>query len=119
MVDSQLTVVIRIRGSMETRGEIEETLSTHMRLTRKFHCAVFSRDIKGWLQKAKDYITWGPIDDALYAELKQKRGKEGKRIFRLHPPNGGFKHSTKLPFPKGELGKRSGESMKKLLTRML
>ena len=117
---SEMIVVIRIRGSMETRHEVEETLARHLHLTRKFHCAVFSTDIKGWLQKAKDYITWGPIDDATFKELIAKRGAGmEQRLYRLHPPVGGFKKSTKIAFPKGELGKRSAEPMKKLLLRML
>ncbi len=117
---AEMTVVIRIRGSMETRQEIEDTLSSHLHLTRRMHCSVFTTNIAGWLQKAKDYVAWGSIDEATYKQLLEKRG-EGKaqKLYRLHPPRGGFKKSTKLPFPKGELGKRDAESMKKLLLRML
>ncbi len=117
---AETIVVIRIRGSMETRYDIEDTLSQHLHLTRRMHCSVFSKDIRGWLQKAKDYITWGPIDAETYKQLIAKRG-EGKeqKLYRLHPPKGGFKKSTKIAFPKGELGKRDAESIKKLLLRML
>lgn len=116
----ELIAVVRIRGSMETRTEVEETLSRHLRVTRRMHCAVFSTDIKGWLQKAKDYVAWGPIGEALLAAMREKRGEtKDATTFRLHPPRGGFKKSTKTPFPKGELGKRDAESMKKLLLRML
>ncbi|MFH1247029.1 MAG: 50S ribosomal protein L30 [Candidatus Micrarchaeota archaeon] len=141
MVAAEMITIIRIRGSMETRTEVEETLSSHLHLTRKLHCSVFSRDVKGWLQKAKDYITWAPIDPETLSQLVEKRGEVNHKkidkkdvaqivaafaagqqpikLFRLHPPVGGFKKSTKAPFPKGELGKRDAESMKKLLLRML
>ncbi|MDP3742676.1 MAG: hypothetical protein Q8R15_05155 [Candidatus Micrarchaeota archaeon] len=117
---AEMIVVIRIRGSMETRQEIEDTLSQHLHVTRRMHAAVFTTNIAGWLQKAKDYITWGFIDADTYKQLIAKRG-DGKeqKLYRLHPPKGGFKKSTKIAFPKGELGKRDAESMKKLLLRML
>ncbi len=104
---------------METRKDTEETLSKHLHLTRKFHCAVFDRDIAGWLQKTRDYVTWGPIDEDTYKQLCVKRKVKDVNLFRLHPPVGGFKHSTKKHFPKGELGKRDGDSMKKLLLKMM
>ncbi len=133
---SEHIIVIRIRGSKETRFEVEETLARHLHVSRKIHASVFSKPITPWLQKCKDYITWGPIDTATLTQLVEKRGgKQTKstaaiveeftkgempiKLFRLHPPVGGFKKSTKLAFPKGELGKRDAESMKKLLLRML
>jgi large subunit ribosomal protein L30 len=39
------------------------------------------------------------------------------RVFRLHPPRGGFKRSKKRPYPEGELGYRSS-SMDELISRM-
>jgi len=41
-----------------------------------------------------------------------------KPVFRLTPPSKGFK-STKMNYPKGDLGKRDEESMKKLIERMI
>ena len=132
----ELTVIIRIRGSKETRYEVEETIAKHMHLTRKLHAAVFPKPNMAMIQKCKDFITWGPIGIELLTKLVEKRGEVEKtkvaavvdgfakgerpiKLFRLHPPVGGFKKSTKLPFPKGELGKRDAASLEKLLTRML
>ncbi len=129
-------VIIRVRGSKETRYDIELTIAEHLHLTRKLHASVFTKPIGPWLQKCKDYITWGPIDKDTLTKLIEKRGgKQTKtpavlteefmngqmpiKVFRLHPPIGGFKKSTKLPVPKGELGKRDAEAIKKLLLRML
>lgn len=123
---TQLIAVIRVRGSKETRTPIEETLRVHLHLTRRHNCAVFTLNatVKGWLQLAKDYIAWAPVSQALVNELLLKRGEGAKTVaealpFRLHPPRGGFRKSTKLPFPKGELGQRTPESMEKLLKSMM
>ncbi|MFH1823411.1 MAG: 50S ribosomal protein L30 [archaeon] len=42
---------------------------------------------------------------------------ELKNFFRLHPPRGGFKKSTKLPGPKGILGKNP--KINELIEKML
>lgn len=141
----EVIAVIRIRGSKETRTGVEATLSTHLHMSRKFHCFVLPLTpvVKGWLQLAKDYMTFAPISLQLLEELIQKRGRTegdkpvdaatakklaveiaaGKKTalkpFRLSPPRGGFRKSTKLAFPKGELGKRTPESMEKLLKAMM
>lgn len=57
-------------------------------------------------------------DKLAKGELKLKELRELKPVFRLHPPRGGFKRSTKkLVSAGGELGYR--EDMEKLVLRML
>ena len=145
IAQGQLIAVIRIRGSKETRTGVEATLSSHLHMSRKFHCFAlpFNATVKGWLQFAKDYITFAPISMQVLEELIAKRGRtegdkpvqpgEVKKLagemaagvktslkpFRLAPPLGGFRKSTKLAFPRGELGKRDQESMEKLLRAMI
>ncbi|WP_455364897.1 hypothetical protein, partial [[Eubacterium] cellulosolvens] len=42
-----------------------------------------------------------------------------RKVFRLHPPRGGFKYSSKRPFKdQGELGYR-GEAINKLVDKMI
>ena len=56
------------------------------------------------------------VDDTFVKELNSKReAKEG--VYFLHPPRGGFKKSSRLPTPKGILGKH--EDIVKLAGRML
>lgn len=137
--------IIRVRGSASVRKEVEDTLKM-MRLNRKMHCVVLNNtdNVKGMLQKAKDWITWGEINDKVLKLLVAKRGRkigdkrlaneevdnvlnklretgktEGiKPVFRLTPPSKGFKHSIKQQYPKGELGYR-GEKINELLKRMI
>ncbi|MBI4406730.1 hypothetical protein HY571_02345 [Candidatus Micrarchaeota archaeon] len=116
-----MQAAIRIRGSFRVKRGIEAALSHHLHLTRGMHCVVFKRDVSSQLQKAKDYITWSEVDEEIVKKLSRRKEAEGRDyvLFRLHPPRGGFKKSTKLPFPRGELGKRDADSMKKLLERMV
>jgi large subunit ribosomal protein L30 len=138
-----MIAVIRIHGRAGIRTDIEETLS-RLRMRRKLVCVLIDEKNKvdyGMLQKVKDFTAYGNVDEALVKQLIEKRGQtlngkkidkkdiekifEGikkndwkiKKFFRLHPPIGGFKKSTKIQSPKGILGKH--EDISKLLLRML
>ena len=68
--------VVRIRGSIGVRKEIKDTM--HMlRLYNKNHCVIIDNSPKkvGMLRKAKDYVTWGEINEKTFKELLLKRGK--------------------------------------------
>ncbi len=137
---------IRIRGSIGLKKELKDTLKM-LRLNRKMHCALVKDDevMRGMLQKAKDYITWGNIDDETLKLLLHKRGrKKGnkritkeeaevlfdkikaekkmvfdiKPVFRLSPPSKGFRGSIKQHYPRGELGNRR-EKINELLKKMI
>ena len=138
--------VIRIRGRVDLREDIKDTL-TMLRLSRKMHCVLIkdSDCMKGMLQKVRNWVTWGEIDDDILRLLIKKRGRkigegrltdqevedifkkikesqkipEGvKPVFRLTPPSKGFKESIKQHYPKGELGYR-GKEINELLKRMI
>jgi large subunit ribosomal protein L30 len=69
-------IVIRIRGNVGVRRSIKETLE-YLRLFKVNHAVLIDdrKSYRGMLQKAKDYITWGQIDqDSLWLLLK-KRGR--------------------------------------------
>ncbi len=138
-----MIAVIRIHGQVKLRKELAETLN-RMRIRRKLACCLVDekdRVMMGMLKKVRQYVAYGEIDDKMLKELILKRGKmengkpvqekdvdkiiEGikkgdwkiKKYFRLHPPIGGFKKSTKQVVPKGILGKH--KDITKLLGRML
>ncbi len=68
--------VVRIRGTVNVNPQIKRTLQL-LRLTRANHCTLVQEtdEMKGMLQKAKDYITWGEIDEAMLTRLLQHRGR--------------------------------------------
>jgi large subunit ribosomal protein L30 len=138
--------VIRIRGSINMRDDIKDTLAM-LRLNRKMHCVLIKENdvMKGMLQKVRNWITWGEVDDNTLRMLIEKRGKkigekklssqeideafkkikenqktpeEIKPVFRLTPPSKGFKESVKQHYPAGELGYR-GKEINELLKRMI
>ncbi|MCI0503190.1 uL30 family ribosomal protein [Candidatus Micrarchaeota archaeon] len=139
--------VIRVRGVRKIAPRINKSLEL-LRLERPNHCVLVedSPQNKGMLEKAKDYVTYGPVAEETIAMLLQKRGRKGASllrsvlkeeevkkaateifsgkktsefanpVFRLSPPSRGYR-DTKRSFPQGDLGKR-GE-MDSLLRRMI
>jgi len=67
---------VRIRGIVNVKPDIKRTLQL-LRLTRSNHCVLLEENasIKGMLQIAKDYITWGEIDKEVLSKLMDSRGK--------------------------------------------
>ena len=68
--------VIRIRGIININPDIKKTLQL-FNLTRVNHCVLVEEkpSIKGMLQVAKDYITWGEIEKDILTKLIISRGK--------------------------------------------
>ncbi len=68
--------IIRIRGTVNVRKEIQDTLYL-LRLRKKHTCVVLhpNNSLKGMIEKVKDFITWGEIDKETFRELLLKRGK--------------------------------------------
>ena len=108
--------VIRLRGSVNMHIRNKDTLRM-LNLHRVNHCVLVPEDgtHKGMLKKVENWVTWGEVNKDTESLLKDTRGN-GK-IFRLSPPSKGFK-STKLHYPKGDLGYR-GDAINGLLRRML
>ena len=68
--------VIRVRGSTGVIADIKDTLDL-LNLTRISHAVLVEENpsMKGMLQKAKDYLTWGEIEVETLTEIIEKRGK--------------------------------------------
>lgn len=141
--------VVRIRGSVGTRKEIEDTLRM-LRLKSVNHCVVIpeTKEYLGMLEKARNYITWGKIDEETLSKLLKKRGKlreenleklgfkdfdelaraiiEGKVKLEEVKPRLVFRLSPpkhgyraiRLPYPRGDSGNR-GDKINELLERMV
>jgi len=69
-------VVIRVRGIPDVNRDIEHTMDL-LGLNRVNHAVVVPEtdSIKGMLQKAKDYVTWGEVDQATLAAMIRARGR--------------------------------------------
>ncbi len=88
--------IIRIRGRVHLKGEIEDTMKM-MRLYRKNTCVIIKNTEAqiGMLQKVKDYVTWGDIDELTFKLMLEKRGKlaGNKRLTEIY-----MKEKTKMDF---------------------
>jgi large subunit ribosomal protein L30 len=117
--------IIRIRGTDDVKKDIEATMIM-LKLHKKHTCSVYPKtaSLMGMLDKCKDYVTYGEIDEETYALLVEKRGivKDGEKenYFHLHPPRGGFERKgIKTPFTlKGSLGYRK-DKINVLIKKML
>lgn len=114
-----MIAVVRIGGQVKKKREIKETLE-RLNLPRKFSCVILDEKdsvLVGMVRAVDAYVAFGKISKEFAAEIKEKRGKQGKKYFSLHPPVGGFKKSSKVAAPKGILGQH--EDISKLIGRML
>ena len=68
--------IVRLRGEVNLRPEIKSTLAM-LRIHRVNHCIVVPEDehFRGMIQKVKDYVAWGKVDDETLALLLEKRGR--------------------------------------------
>jgi large subunit ribosomal protein L30 len=68
--------IVRLRGSVKTKPEIKDTLKM-LRLHRINHCVVVpdSPHYRGMIQKVKDYVAWGEIDEDALASMLEMRGR--------------------------------------------
>ncbi len=140
--------VVRVRGTVGVREEVERTLKL-LNLNKPHHCTVVPENdsYKGMIFKVKDYVTWGEVSDEVLKLLVEKRGElEGggkipaekvdeyvkkikevglkkaglKPVFRLAPPRKGYERKgIKKHFTVGgALGYR-GEKINDLIKRMI
>ncbi len=67
---------LRIRGRTGIKKDIQDTLEM-LRLNRINHAVIIPENPSylGMLQKAKDYLTWGEIDQETLTLILSKRGR--------------------------------------------
>jgi len=117
--------IIRIRGQVAVEKSAKETLH-RLRLRKKYTCVVLenpSKEELGMLNKVRNLVAFGEIDDATYKELVEKRGKKDvhgklKPFFGLHPPRKGIDAKKHFGVAKGVLGNNK-EKINELIRRML
>lgn len=138
-----MIAVLRIVGSAAINRHVGETLM-RLNIHRKLACTLIDKNdlVKmGMLKQVVDYVAYEELSDEMVKKIIAKRGQtlmgkpiaekdidkvfaeisKGtwniKKFFRLHPPIGGFKKSTKIAYPKGVLG--HNKDLAKLIERML
>ena len=72
-----LYLIIRIRGTVDVRPEVEHTLYL-LRLRQRFAASLYHSSLPGldgMLQKIRDWATWGEIDRDTLIQLIKVRGR--------------------------------------------
>ena len=131
-----LVAVVRIRGRVNVRSDITETLN-RLHLKRVSNCALIKQtpSLHGMIHKVENYVAYGEIDEPTLTKLLAKHAKSltakdvmaGKydaaklkemMPFRLHPPRKGYK-STKLSIKNGGNLGYNGAEINRLIARMI
>lgn len=143
--NSKQLAAVRVRGLTGIKRDVVETMKM-LRLYKNNFCSVLPNNklYAGMLRRAKDYITWGELNEETFKTLVDKRGEEFvgretdskkkikyndfvivnnkkiKKYFRLSPPRKGFERKgVKYSFQQGgALGYR-GEKINDLIKRMI
>lgn len=113
-----MIAVIRIHGRVNLDAGIKETLD-RLKIKKKYNCVVLenpTKEIMGMVQKVRNQVAFGEINEETYKQLVEKRKTKTKNFFRLHPARGGIE--TKKHFPKGVLGDNK-DKINDLILRML
>ncbi len=115
-----MIAIIRIRGQVGLNREIVNTFY-RLRLRKKYTCVVIEKPTKeqlGMMEKVKNFVAYGEIDEETYKKLVEARGGKIKNFFRLHPPRRGIDSKKHFGVAKGVLG-NNGKEINKLIGRML
>jgi len=75
-IQGKLILVIRVRGAPSMNYKIADTLKM-LRLHKPNHCTILfgTPSVLGMLNKVKDYIAYGDVDESILVKLLQKRAK--------------------------------------------
>jgi len=98
-----------------TWGEVDA--KTLARLLEKRGRLIGDKKITAEILSKAGFSSFDALADAVLAGSKMPEKIGIKKIFRLHAPRGGYRH-TKKPYPKGALGYR-GEKINDLLRAMM
>ena len=73
---NKLIAIVRIRGLVNVKHTIADTMKI-LKLFKKNYCVIVpsTSSLIGMMDKIKDYVTMGEIDEATLMELLQKRGR--------------------------------------------
>jgi len=115
-----MIAIIRIKGQVGLKEEIKETFK-RMGLRKKYSCIILDKPKKeelGMLNKVRNFVAFGELNDETYKKLVEKRGKKSKTHFRLHPPRRGIESKKHFGVGKGVLGDNK-EKINDLIMRML
>ncbi len=116
--ESKIAVIL-IRGIQGMNQDVKDTLRM-MNILRRNACTIITNAPHhlGMINKIKNYITYGEVDEATLKVLKEKKGDS--TVYNLNSPRKGYgRKGIKYTFSQGgALGYR-GAQINDLIKRML
>ena len=117
-----MIAIVRIKGQVKVRQGVKETMN-RLGLKKKYSCLILEKpkpEELGMIEKIKDFVAYGELDNETYKKLVEARGKysKSKAHFRLHPPRGGIESKKHFGVGKGVLGNNKNK-INELIERML
>ncbi len=138
-IENRLLAVIRVRGRVNVRQSIAETLN-RLNLMRVNNLVLLppSKSIMGMINKCENFITYGEINEEMLSKLLKKKGikldgsqitelVQGKKTAKdlnikmpiaMKPPRRGYEPIKKSYNIGGALGYR-GDAINELINRMI
>lgn len=115
-----MIAAVMTRGRVDARDKAKQALD-HLNLQKRNQLVLLDDNdaIRGQLAVAKDYITFGVVDDETVEKLEETSGKNldtGDTV-SLSPPSGGYKNTRRQVGQGGSLGQR--DDMDDLVNRMV
>lgn len=115
-----MIAAVKVRGSIDANDKARQTMD-NLQLEKRNQLVVYEDEdsIRGMFSRAKDYITYGELEEETIEALEEKKGDEVESgdSFSMTPPSGGFKDTKKQVGQGGSLGKR--ENMDELVQNMI
>ena len=105
---ADMIAAVKIRGNVDVPKPVQDTM-TNLGLVKRNQIVLYEDDdsIKGMMNKAKDYITYGQISDEVVEMLEERSDEVGHgTVISATPPSKGFKNTKKGFSQGGSLGKR-------------
>ncbi|MFP4038641.1 MAG: uL30 family ribosomal protein [Candidatus Nanohaloarchaea archaeon] len=114
-----MIAAVKVRGSVDAPHTIEDTMQ-NLGLENRNQIVFYEENdsIKGMMNKAKDFITYGEVSDDIIEEVEERYEEvESGTVIDARPPSKGFRNTKKGVNQSGSLGKR--DSIDSLLKRMI
>lgn len=104
-----MIAAVKVRGNVDAPQPVIDTLE-NLGLEKKNQIGIYedTESIRGMLNKAKDFITYGEVDEETLEELQERYGEiEPGTVIDARPPSKGFKDTRKNVNQGGSLGERN------------
>jgi large subunit ribosomal protein L30 len=114
-----MIAAVKVRGNVDVPQPVKDTM-TNLGLKNRNQIVFYedSDSVRGMMNKAKDYITYGEVSEEVIEKVKERYEKvESGKVISARPPSKGFRDTRRGFNQGGSLGER--KSLDSLIERMV